>query len=486
MAKKTDKRPSWRAKIKAKLSRPVKMTTTLLVATITLIVGATATFGVMYPTYRAAQTSNQAMSKIQTVFNSIYQNYYQQKSATTLVNGAIDGMLNSLNDQFSQYLSKSEAQDLSDTVSGSFTGIGAEVKKAGSQIAIVSAIANTPAAKAGLKANDIIEKINGKSMTNVSLAKAVSLIRGKKGTKVTLVIKRDNQTFTKTLVRASIPVTTVNAKMLKNHVGYVQVTQFSTNTAKEFKAALKKLQKQHASRFIIDVRNNPGGLMDVALQMASIFVKNGKTLLQTQTRRLSPDEYTASSSLDGGFKVTSPTVVLMNSGSASAAEIFAAALNQSANVKLVGTKSYGKGTVQTTQSYSDGTELKLTIAKWLTPNGTWINHKGLTPNVYVDYPRYAYTTMISAKQLKAGQVSSDVKKLQQFLVALGFKPGSVNGYYSAQTKAAVAAFQKQQKLSQTGVADKTTIAKLEGKVAAKIASNDPMLNKAVQVVLSEK
>lgn len=472
-------------KLRKLMQRKLSLTTTVLAVVCGMLISGGGVYWWQHRQVQEAQTTSRALSKIQSVYTAIRQNYYKGESSSKLTTGAINGMINALGDQFSEYMSKSEAQSLTDTVSGSFSGIGAEVRKNGNQIQVIAAIANTPAAKAGLKANDVILKLNNRSLTGMSLAKAVSLIRGKIGTKVTLTIKRGNQTFTKTLKRAKIPVATVNSKMLAHHVGYIQITTFSTNTAKEFKQAVKKLTKQKATRLVVDVRNNPGGLMDAALKISSMFLKNGKTIMQTQVRSLTPTKYKASSSLDGGFKVKLKTVVLMNGSSASAAEIFAAALHQSANVKLVGTKSYGKGTVQTTSSFSDGTELKLTIAKWLTPNGTWIHHKGLQPDVKVDYPSYAYQTAITTKTLKPGQVSQQVKKLQIFLKALGYKPGTTNGYYSAQTKAAVKAFQKNNHLKQTGTATQATITKLETKVADKIAQNDPMLQRAVKTVRAQ-
>ncbi|KRM08243.1 carboxy-terminal processing protease [Liquorilactobacillus ghanensis DSM 18630] len=449
------------------------------------IVGGGIVFLFMNHQLQEAEATNQSLGKISTVYSALYNNYYKKVSRTKLVNGALTGMVNSLGDPFSEYMSKSETESLSNTISSSFTGIGAEVQKSGSHIEIISPIKGTPAEKAGLKARDIIEKINNKSINGYSLNKAVSLIRGKKGTNVTLTIKRGSETFTKTIKRDTIPVKTVNGKIVKGHptVGYVQVSTFSENTAKEFKAELKNLQKKGAKSFIIDMRDNPGGLMDQALKMSSIFVKNNKVLLRVQQRTGAQQVYRAGKKFDGGYKIKGKTVVLINSGSASAAEIFSAALHQSAGDQLIGTKSYGKGTVQNTMPFNDQTELKMTIAKWLTPNGDWINHKGLQPTIKADYPSYAYQTAIDTKKTyQQGQVSGQIKKLQILLNALNYNSGQANGYFSDQTVAAVKKFQQANGLNATGQADAQTVNKLEEKIAAQISQHDDAYQTAIKAL----
>lgn len=459
--------------------------TVIISGLICLLLGAGGVYYFMDQRLEAAEATSRSLGKIGTVYSALYQNYYRKVNREKLVNGALNGMVDALGDPFSEYMSKSETESLNNTISSSFTGMGAEVQKSGSQIKIISPIDGTPAKKAGLRANDIIEKINGKKINGYSLSKAVGLIRGKKGTKVTLTIKRGNETFTKTLVRDTIPVKTVSGHLVKNQptIGYVKVSTFSENTAKEFKAELKKLQKKGAKSFIIDMRDNPGGLMDQALKMSSIFVKNGKILLQVKQRTGAAQVYKAGPKFDDGYKITGKTVVLINSGSASAAEIFSAALNQSAGAKLIGTKSYGKGTVQNTLPFSDKTELKMTIAKWLTPDGDWINHKGLQPTIKADYPKYAYQTAIDTKKTyQNGQVSKQIKKIQTLLQALGYQPGDVNGYYSDQTTAAVKKFQQDNQLTVSGKADAKTVNTLETKIAAKLSQNDPAYQRAIEAV----
>ncbi|WP_420814208.1 S41 family peptidase [Loigolactobacillus bifermentans] len=425
-----------------------------------------------------------SFQKLTNVYQSIQQNYYRKVSSEKLVNGAIHGMLNSLDDPYSEYLTGNDAGDLNNTISGNFEGIGAQVQKSAGRIEIIAPIAGSPAKKAGLKANDIIMSINGHSTAGLSVDQAVSKIRGKKGTSVKLVIKRGSDTFTVNLKRDVIPVTTVNTKYIKaNKIGYIQVTTFSERTSKEFKAAVKKLRKQGAKSFIVDVRENPGGLMDQALKMSSMFLKNGQTIMQVKARTGAAKVYKAGKDYDKGFKITEPTKVLIDDGSASAAEIFSAALNQSAKIQLIGSQSFGKGTVQNVSDFNDNSEFKITVAKWLTPDGTWINKKGLTPNVKVKYPSYAYLPVVSTtKTYQQGDVAKNIKTMQQALKGLGYTVDTTNGYFSAVTQQAVRKFQTAQHLTVSGKLDKATMQKIQTELATKISQNDPVYDKAVDAL----
>lgn len=466
------------------LQKKYNLLTTVLVAVCVALLSGGGVFWLMDRQVKGLESANQAMGKINTVYNALYYNYYKDVSQQKLVDGALNGMVEALGDPFTEYMNATESQELNESISGSFGGIGAQVQKSGSEIKIMSPIAGTPAAKAGLKANDVIVKIDGRSTKDYSLNKAVSLMRGKVGTKVSVTIKRNGTTFTKTLTRAKIPVKTVEGKLATEdkQVGYIQVTSFSENTAKEFKQTVQSLRKKGAKSFIIDVRNNPGGLMDQALAMSSMFVENGKPILQVVGRDGKPTVYKASNELDDGFKVKEKSIVLINGGSASASEIFAAALKQSGNnVTLIGTKSYGKGTVQNTLPFKDKTELKLTIAKWLTPDRTWIHKKGIKPDVEADYPDVAYLTAIdTAKTYQEGQNSKQIKNLQQMLVFLGYDLDEKSGYFNEQTKQAVEKYQTDNGLTVTGTADKATVESIEAKVAQKVTESDNAYQKAVE------
>lgn len=470
-----------------KQPKTVKRTTLIWSIIIALLVGGGLAYGVAYVQTRAvisqAQSTTASMQKIQAVYSTIEDNYYKPVSAQKVTNGAIKGMISSLNDPFSEYLDKTDATSLNNQISSSFSGIGAEVQKSGQYIKIISPIKGIPAKKAGLQPGDLIIAVNDKSIAGKSVTEAVSLMRGKIGTKVTLTLKRNNKDFKQTLTREKIPVNTVNSRVINKKIGYIQITSVSERTASELKTALKNLDKKGVKSYVLDVRDNPGGLMDQALKMSSMFLKNGKVIMRVQAKTGQQQVYKAGKKYDGGYKVTKPVAVLMNGGSASAAEIFAGALHQSANAPLIGTQSYGKGTVQTVSDFKDKSEMKITIAKWLTPNGSWINKKGLTPTYKADYPKYAYLQLINTdKTYKIEDVSTQVKTLQKELKALGYFEGKTNGYFGKTTQTAVEAYQQKNKLTVTGTADSKTILNIETKIQSQIAKNDNALKKAENVL----
>lgn len=450
---------------------------------ITLVVGVIFFFRII----GSGSTNSSDFNRIASVYNQITNDYYRKVDRTKLATGAIDGMLSTLDDPFSNYLTDSDATELNDSVSGSFGGVGIQVVKKDNQIEVMSTIDGTPAQKAGLKAGDIILAVNQKSLSGKPLSKAMTLMRGKVGTKVQMKLRRGNQTFNKTITRAKIPVETVTSKMLKNKVGYITISSVAEKTSKELKSALKKLDQDGAKSYIIDVRNNPGGLMDQALKMASMFLKDGKTIMQVEDRNGNKEVYKASKKYDNGYKVKKPVVVMINGESASAAEIFAAALHQSAKVPLVGSKSYGKGTVQNITQYTDSDELKLTIAKWLTPDGTWIHKKGIKPDYKADYPAMAYITAFDEKKTDSiGQSNSDIKNLQIALKDLGYFKGTPSKVFTSDFETAVQKYQSKNKLEVTGKTNAKTKRSIEQQVIKALSKNDPALQRAEKIVIDQK
>ncbi|WP_421825358.1 S41 family peptidase [Lacticaseibacillus hulanensis] len=422
--------------------------------------------------------------KVLTTYTTIRDNYVTKPSDKKLVDGAINGMIKSLDDPFSNYLQDTDATSLNTEISGSFGGIGATMVQTADGVQVDSVNPGSAAQKAGVKANDKIVKVDGKDMSGKDINKVVAKIRGKIGSTVTVVVERDNKQLTFTMKRAKVTVPSVSGKIdqTNKQIGVITFTTFTETSAKQIKSTVKKLRKQGANKFILDLRGNPGGVLDQALQIDSMFLKDGQVMLKVDPRKGKTEIYRAGSEYDGGFKIKEPTVVLIDGNSASASEITAAALNESAGIKLIGTKSFGKGTVQTVAQMGKNAELKLTIAKWLTPEGQWIHHKGIQPTIKADYPSYAYINTISAASLKQEQVSSDVKSLQKILVALGYQIKSVNGYYGSDTAAAVKAFQTKNNLSATGTADSKTLAKLQDQISDKISANDNAMKKAEQVL----
>lgn len=422
--------------------------------------------------------------KLYSTYDKIKDDYYEEVDEEKLVDGAINGMIKSLDDPYSAYMDKKEASSFHESISSSFEGIGAEIQEQDGQIMVVSPIKGSPAEKAGVKPNDIILSVDGKSVEGLTSSEAVLKIRGEKGTKVDLSISRagESEPIELTIKRDTIPIETVYAEMLDDGVAKIQVTSFSEHTVQELKTALEEMSKKDMKGLVLDLRGNPGGLLDQAIEMASLFIPNGKVVLQVEDRSGKKDVYKSEN--DGELKI--PVVVLIDDGSASASEIVAAAVSESADIPLIGVKSFGKGTVQTAQDFEDGSNFKYTAAKWLTPEGNWIHKKGIKPDINVKLPDYASLPYISPdKELKASDSSSEVKAAEEMLKVAGHDPGKIDGFFDEATKNAVTAFQREQKIKETGTIKDDTTVKLMQVIREKILKNDTQVKKAVEVLKKE-
>lgn len=422
--------------------------------------------------------------KLYSTYDKIKDDYYEEVDEEKLVDGAINGMIKSLDDPYSAYMDKKEASSFHESISSSFEGIGAEIQEQDGQIMVVSPIKGSPAEKAGVKPNDIILSVDGKSVEGLSSSEAVLKIRGEKGTKVDLSISRagESEPIKLAIKRDTIPIETVYAEMLDDGVAKIQVTSFSEHTVQELKTALEEMSKKDMKGLVLDLRGNPGGLLDQAIEMASLFIPNGKVVLQVEDRSGKKDVYKSEN--NGELKI--PVVVLIDDGSASASEIVAAAVSESADIPLIGVKSFGKGTVQTAQDFEDGSNFKYTAAKWLTPEGNWIHKKGIKPDINVKLPDYASLPYISPdKELKASDSSSEVKAAEEMLKEAGHDPGKIDGFFDEATKNAVTAFQREQKIKETGTIKDDTTVKLMQVIREKILKNDTQVKKAVEVLKKE-
>lgn len=463
--------------------RRVPLWGAFVIGLVTLVIGASAGY-ILKPTQQVVTFDSKSIpsgfKKVLQTYSTIKQSYVNKTTDKQLADGAINGMIRSLDDPFTNYLQNTDATSLNTQISGSFGGIGATMMQTADGVLVDSVNSGSAAQKAGIKANDKIVKVNGKDMQKKDINQVVAKIRGKIGTAVTVVVERGGKALTFKMKRAKVTVPSMSGSIdTKNkQIGIITFTTFTETSANELKKTVKKLRKEGATRFVLDLRGNPGGVLDQALAIDSMFLKDGQTIVQVKPRQGKSEVYKAGPEYDNGFKIKEPTVVLIDGNSASASEITAAALNESAGVKLIGTKSYGKGTVQTVADMGNGSELKMTIAKWLTPDGKWIHHKGLQPTIKADFPSYAYINTITATGLRAEQVSDDVKSLQKMLVALGYSIKNVNGYYGSDTTAAVKSFQSKNRLTASGTADSATLTKLEEQLTAKIGANDKAMQRA--------
>ena len=316
------------------------------------------------------------------VLSIIQQNYVDDVDTQQTIEGAIRGMLGSL-DPHSSYLKPDDFKELQVETKGSFSGIGIEITVKDDMLTVVSPIEDTPAFKAGIEAGDRIVKIEGESTKDMSLVEAVKILRGQKGTSVTITIHREGWTDLKdfTIVRDVIPIVSVRSSMLEPGYGYIRVTNFQRNTAQDLQKNLDDLLQEGALKgLVLDLRNNPGGLLDASVKVSDLFLDEG-IIVSTKGRLKDQNmEFMAHS---GGTQYDFPIVLLINGGTASASEIVAGALQDHKRALILGTQSFGKGSVQTIIPMADGAGLRLTTARYYTPNGTSIQATGISPDVFV-------------------------------------------------------------------------------------------------------
>jgi len=318
------------------------------------------------------------------VLRQIEKNYVEPQDNRKLVQGAIKGMVQSL-DPHSTFLSKDEHQELLSETKGSFSGIGIEITVRDNVLTVVSPIEGTPAYKAGIQAGDKIVRIEGKPTADMTLPEAVRSIRGEKGTKVTLTIMREGaeKPLEFTVTRDVIPIKSVRSTLLNPKIAYVRVSNFQSKTTTDLSAELEKLESgSRLEGLILDLRNNPGGLLSQAIEVSDLFLESG-VIVSTRGRESSQDMKATAhkKKTDRSY----PIVVLVNGGSASAAEIVAGALQDNKRALILGTKTFGKGSVQTIIPLSDGSGLRLTTAMYYTPSGRSIQASGIEPDVELKF-----------------------------------------------------------------------------------------------------
>ncbi len=329
-----------------------------------------------HDTYKSLENFSNVLSLIQ-------KNYVEDVDATEVLLGAIKGMLSSL-DPHSSYLKPDDFKELKLETKGSFTGIGIEITMRDSVLTIVSPIEGTPGEKAGLKAGDKIIKIEKLLTKDMTLMEAVKELRGPKGTKVTISIHREGWVELEeyTIVRAIIPLHSVRSKVLEPGYVYIRISNFQAKTTSDFKKALKELtNKGRISGLIIDLRNNPGGLLAQSVKISDVFINEG-VLVSTKGRV--KEQNTVYNARRGGTRYDFPIVVLVNEGSASASEIVAGALQDHKKALIVGTQTFGKGSVQTIIPMTNGAGLRLTTARYYTPSGRSIQNEGIEPDIIVE------------------------------------------------------------------------------------------------------
>ena len=322
------------------------------------------------------------------------------------VYGAIEGLTAAYGDPYTTFFPPKDSKDFEDEVRGDFGGIGAEIDIKDNVLSVVAPLKNTPAERAGLKAGDAILKIDKKFTAGMTVEEAISFIRGPKGTSVVLTIKQNGDTKDVTIKRDTIIIPTIDTKLRDDGVFVISLYNFSSNSATLFRGALREFILSGSDKLVLDLRNNPGGYLEAATDMASFFLSAGKTIVTEDSGTKAPQKSDRSKGYDV-FTDKLKMVILLNGGSASASEILAGALHDHGIAKLVGEKSYGKGSVQELLEVTPETSIKVTVARWLTPKGNWISGKGITPDVEVKFTKKDAEKKIDPQMNKAVEILID-------------------------------------------------------------------------------
>lgn len=322
------------------------------------------------------------VSQINEVYQALRTNYDGNLTNQQVLDGLKHGLAESTNDPYTVFFTAKEASEFNNELQGTISGIGAQLElDEDKNVVVVAPLAGSPAESAGLRAKDVIVTIDGTSTSGMTANDAVKKIRGEKGTTVKLgIVRNKTESLGFTITRDTIQIPTAVSKILDNNVGYLQVSQFSNDTNSLVTKAVADFKAKNVTKVILDLRDNPGGEVSTAVQLSSLWLKSGDVIVQQKRGSTVIDsQYATATNSLRGLK----TVVLVNSGSASASEITALALRDHGAAYLIGEKTYGKGVVQQLIPFSDGSSLKVTIAKWYSPNGTNVNHKGITPDKIV-------------------------------------------------------------------------------------------------------
>lgn len=318
-------------------------------------------------------------------YDTLKSEYYKDLDDSKLIEGAINGMINATEDEHTMFFNKEEKESFETSLAGSYYGIGAQITSVEEEITITRIFDDSPAKEAGLKEGDIISKVDGEDVKGWNVNDVASKLRSDKSKKATVVIKRDSEELTIEIEKAVVEIPSISSEMMDNNIGYIYISIFGLNTDDEFSKAINSLKEQGMEKLIIDVRDNSGGYLSTVTNIMSKFVNKDKVLYQIKDRN-NITKYNSLTDETMDYKV----VVLVNGETASASEIMASMLQEQYGATLVGTKTYGKGSVQSTKELSNGTLIKYTIEEWLTSNGKSIEKEGVTPDIEIELDESYY------------------------------------------------------------------------------------------------
>ncbi|MDQ5969972.1 MAG: hypothetical protein QG593_489 [Patescibacteria group bacterium] len=323
-----------------------------------------------------ALSQNLDFNSTEKVYEILKKKYDGKLDTQSLQDGLLKGLVDASGDPYTAYMSAKEAALFNDDLNGTFTGIGAELIQQNGNVMVSTPLSGFPAEKAGVRARDIIYKINDEDATKLSIGEAVKKIRGDAGSTVKLTLIRDGAQIEVPIVRAKITVASVESSVLEGNVGYIKISRFGDDTADLANKAAQDFKSKNVTKVIVDLRNNGGGLLDSAVKVAGIWMDNQVVVVEKEGGRTKSTLKTGNNPILNNVE----TVILINEGSASASEILAGALHDHGVAKLVGEKTYGKGSVQEIVDLEDGAQLKVTVAHWFTPKGVNVNKEGIKPD----------------------------------------------------------------------------------------------------------
>lgn len=340
------------------------------------------------------RVENTDLAEFVATYNNLLSDHYTKLDKNELLAAGIKGMIEYLDDPYSAYMDKQESDSFNQQIDGNYVGMGVEIQqKEDKSIVIVTIFDGSPAQKAGFMLGDTIVKVGDKSVAGMDADDVVKLIKGKAGTKVKITVKRDGKEKVMEITRAAVDIPSVSSEVFDNNgkkVGYIRIEVFARNTAIQFEEALKKLELADVKGLIIDVRGNSGGYLSVVTEIASKFLDNNDVVYQLETKGVIKKVYALSVE-----KCTLPVIMLVDGGSASASEILASALSENNSSVLIGTKTFGKGTVQQAYQLNNGATIKYTIQAWLTPKGNKIDKVGVLPTKEIKLNEEYYKNPIS-------------------------------------------------------------------------------------------
>lgn len=322
------------------------------------------------------------IQEVEKIYDNLLSKYYGEIDKQTLSDAAIKGMIEALNDPYSTYIGAENTDDFDEQIYGYYVGVGTEITlNDENQFEVTNIFENTPATDANIELHDIVVKVNNEDVSGKTVSDIGKLIQGEIGTNVTLTLRRGEEEFDVTITRDRIDLISVTSQIFEKddkRIGYIKVTNFASNTFNQFQTALNELEENDIESLIIDVRDNLGGQLEVATQIASLFLTKDKVVYQLNTNGIIQPIYSTG---PGSFQ--KPITVLINGATASASEVLAIALQESADAIVIGTTSYGKGTIQESYKLSTGASIKFTVQEWLSPNGNTVNEVGVKPDIEV-------------------------------------------------------------------------------------------------------